>query len=152
MYFEYVSTPVGVYKIVADERAIVSLSLTENKWESAPNDLTKECKKQLLEYFYGKRKIFEIQVEPKGTRFQKLVWEELLKIPYGETRTYKQVAHALNTEGYRAIGQACSKNPIEIVIPCHRVLSEKGLGGYSAGLNVKLFLLKLEGAQLNFVP
>jgi methylated-DNA-[protein]-cysteine S-methyltransferase len=79
-----------------------------------------------------------------GTSFQVGVWRALQTIPYGETRTYKQVAHMAGTKGYRAVGAACGKNPIEIVVPCHRVVGSNSLGGYSAGINVKVFLLEHE--------
>ncbi|PLV58366.1 methylated-DNA--[protein]-cysteine S-methyltransferase [Thermotoga sp. KOL6] len=100
-------------------------------------------KREIEEYFLGKRKDFTFPVEIKGTPFQKRVWAEVRKIPYGQTRTYKEIAAKLNTSP-RAVGQALAKNPLPIYIPCHRVVSKSGLGGFSAGLEWKKFLIDLE--------
>ena len=103
---------------------------------------------QLEEYFNGDRKKFIMPLDIEGTDFQKKVWSELLKIPYGKTITYKKIAQRLGkTKAFRAVGKANSTNPVCIVIPCHRVIGSNGnLGGYSAGLNVKEKLLELEGS------
>lgn len=102
--------------------------------------------KQLKEYFEGRRKTFDLPLNPKGTDFQKKVWQALCEIPYGETRTYKQIAEQCgNPKASRAVGMANNKNPIGIVIPCHRVIGANGaLTGYAGGLDKKQKLLNLE--------
>ncbi|MEM0120444.1 MAG: methylated-DNA--[protein]-cysteine S-methyltransferase [Thermoprotei archaeon] len=148
MYSEYFDSPIGRYRVVCDDRAVVSVQHTRGGRESHPNDLTHRCVEQLREYFEGERTSFDLPIQFQGgTHFQKRVWGELLRIPYGETRSYKQVAASLGTQGYRAVGVACGRNPIEIIVPCHRVIGLNSLGGYSAGLVVKLYLLKLEARR-----
>lgn len=111
----------------------------------------KNAMKQLNEYFNGKRKEFDIPLNPSGTEFQKKVWKVLCDIPYGEVRSYKQVAEAAgNPKAYRAVGGANNKNPIIIVIPCHRVIGTNGsLVGYGGGLHVKEMLLLLENIKFD---
>ena len=101
--------------------------------------LLQEAEEQLTEYFAGIRREFDLPLAPKGTPFQQAVWAQLLQIPYGETRTYGQLAAALGKPGAgRAVGSACHCNPLAILIPCHRVLGANGsLTGYSGGLDVK---------------
>lgn len=114
------------------------------------SELLQRAEKELLEYFAGEREEFSIPLGFHGTQFQKHVWEELLKIPYGETRTYKEIAAAIGHEkAVRAVGSAVGKNPIAILIPCHRVLPKSGgLGGFSGGLVWKRELLRREGHDL----
>lgn len=118
----------------------------EEEVEIKESVLTKETFKQLSEYFNGKRKEFNLPLDPVGTKFQKSVWMALLNIPYGETRTYKEIAIKVgNEKGARAVGMANNKNPISIIIPCHRVIgSNKKLVGYAGGLHIKEKLLDLE--------
>ena len=113
-------------------------------------ELIKECFLQLKEYFEGNRKSFDLPIDAKGTEFQKKVWDELLKIPYGETKSYKEIALAIgNEKACRAIGMANNKNPIPIIIPCHRVIGSNGkLVGYAGGINVKEKLLNIEKIDL----
>jgi len=108
-----------------------------------------QAKKQLQEYFSGERSAFDLPLVMYGTPFQKTVWKQLTKIPYGQTRTYKEIAQAIGTtKAVRAIGGANHRNPIPIVVPCHRVIGTNGaLVGYSAGLPIKEFLLELEKAS-----
>lgn len=103
---------------------------------------------QLEEYFNGDRKKFNVPLDVKGTEFQKKVWNELSKIPYGKTVPYKKIAEKLgNKKGYRAVGRANSFNPVCIIVPCHRVINKNGsIGGYSAGVKLKEKLLELEGS------
>lgn len=110
----------------------------------------KELEKQLREYMDGERKSFSIPLKPNGTEFQKKVWNELLKIPYGKVRTYGEIAEAVGCpKGARAVGLACNKNPIIILIPCHRVVGKNGkLTGYACGIDVKEKFLSLENAKL----
>jgi methylated-DNA-[protein]-cysteine S-methyltransferase len=117
--------------------------VVEIKLGSDESNCPPKVKKELEEYFSGKRKEFSFPVEIRGTSFQKKVWEEVRKIPYGETRTYREIAEKLNTSP-RAVGQALAKNPLPLYIPCHRVVSKRGIGGFSAGLEWKRFLIDLE--------
>lgn len=109
--------------------------------------LGEQVKEELAEYLSGKRKEFSFPVQPEGTPFQKRVWKALQDIPYGETRTYGQIAALVGSpRGARAVGMACNRNPVMIAIPCHRVLGSNGsLTGYACGLDIKKQLLKLEG-------
>ena len=106
----------------------------------------KKIKKELLEYFEGKRRKFGIPLEVEGTEFQKKVWVEMAKIPFGETMSYGELAEKIGCpKGARAVGLACNKNKIPIIIPCHRVVGKNGnLTGFAGGLDVKAQLLKLE--------
>ena len=108
--------------------------------------LLNDACKQLDEYFEGKRRKFDLGLKPHGTDFQRSAWESLLRIPYGETRSYLQQAESIsNPRAIRAIGQANSRNPISIFIPCHRVIGKNGsLTGYAGGLDRKTRLLALE--------
>ena len=109
-------------------------------------NINHETKNQLIEYFEGKRKIFSIPIDLQGTRFQLKVWNELIKIPYGTTTTYLEIAKRIgNPKAVRAVGTAIGKNPICIIIPCHRVISSDGsIGGYSGGVDNKKKLIYLE--------
>ena len=105
-----------------------------------------EVRRQLREYLSGKRKEFDLKLEPQGTQFQKDVWNAMLEIPYGETRSYKEIAQRIGRPlAYRAVGQASNRNPIAIIIPCHRVVGSNGsLTGYGGGMPIKIRLLDLE--------
>jgi methylated-DNA-[protein]-cysteine S-methyltransferase len=105
-----------------------------------------QTKKQLQEYFSGQRRQFSIQLASSGTDFQTQVWSQLCKIPYGKTQSYKEIAQKIkNEKAVRAVGSANGKNPICIIVPCHRVISSDGsIGGYSGGLDIKSKLLNLE--------
>ena len=153
MYKKVMNSPVGKIEIIEENEKIVELNIyNEEKNEKKNNIIEKDTKllleveKQLKEYFEGKRIKFEIPLNPKGTEFMKKVWKELLKIPYGETRTYKEIAEKIgNSKASRAVGMANNKNPIPIIIPCHRVIgSNNKLVGYALGLDMKQYLLDLE--------
>jgi len=125
----------------------ISLSLDESRFI--------EEKKLFSRYFEGEKEDFtSLSLDfTSGTPFQKKVWQEARKIPYGQTRSYKFLAERLNHKGYRSVGQAMGQNPLLIIIPCHRVISSDGtLGGFSAGLELKKFLLRLEGISLGVRP
>lgn len=113
-------------------------------------NLAKEVQRQLQDYFSGKRTQFNLPLAPRGTPFQNLAWEALLSIPYGETRSYKEQAQAIGRpKAVRAIGSANNRNPIPVIIPCHRVIGANGkLVGYAGGLGIKKRLLELEGVFL----
>jgi methylated-DNA-[protein]-cysteine S-methyltransferase len=109
--------------------------------------------KQLEGYFSGKRKSFNIAFDIQGTDFQKRVWEKLSQIPYGKTNSYKQIAMLLNSKAFRAVGSANGRNPLSIIVPCHRVIAANGtLGGYAGGLKIKKALLAIEHKSLTADP
>lgn len=104
-------------------------------------------KQQLKNYFKGELKAFDVPLFNRGTDFQKAVWKSIQKIPYGQTKTYGQLAVQIKKpKASRALGTCCAKNPFLIVLPCHRVLSQKGLGGFALGLKAKKYLLSLENS------
>ncbi len=148
IYFKEYICKIGNLYITADEKGILSVgfSAPKNIKEERTNSIILDCIKQLDMYFLGKLKNFDLPLNPIGTEFQKKVWKELLNIPYGETRTYKEIATAIgNANASRAVGNANNKNPIGIIIPCHRVIgSNRKLIGYAGGLDKKEKLLNLE--------
>lgn len=141
-------SPVGILKIEGEENAITGLYFVENEFASigTPSDEMKKCEIQLDEYFSGKRKEFNLNLNPKGTDFQLKVWSALQTVPYGETQTYGYIAKTINKQkAVRAVGGANNRNPISIIIPCHRIIGANGkLVGYGGGLEVKEYLLNLE--------
>lgn len=144
----YVETPMGTAEIVGDNFGIVSISVIDDKIRASaniPGSLI-DCTKQLREYFEGGRTEFTLNLNPKGTDFQKKVWDELLTIPFGTTTTYLKQTLALgNEKAIRAVAAANGKNPIWIIIPCHRVIGTNGsLTGYAGGLWRKKWLLEHE--------
>lgn len=140
-----VDTPVGRLGIVEKNGAIVELTWDAED-EGVRTPLLEEAVRQLTAYFAGELKTFDLPLAPRGNEFQQSVYRLMNDIPYGETRTYGELAKALDTYG-QPIGQACGMNPIPVIIPCHRVLSVNGLGGYSGkgGVEMKIALLQLEG-------
>lgn len=143
----YYSSPLGAISLTASDKGITAVSFVEHTPEhhSIPNSLV-ESLQQLDEYFSGKRKIFSLALDPHGTPFQKQVWKELQTIPFGEKRSYLDIALKLGDKNStRAVGAANGKNPIGIIIPCHRVIGENGkLTGYAGGLWRKEWLLDFE--------
>lgn len=149
IYGEIYESPVGALTILAGENGIQAIKFGEDekvKSTGKASEMTGRAVKELEEYFQGKRKEFTVPCVPEGTDFQKRVWEALIQIPYGETRTYKEIAAAAgNSKASRAVGMANNRNPIPIIIPCHRVIGTNGsLTGYAGGLKAKEYLLKLE--------
>lgn len=150
----YYKSPLGILKILADEKGIRGIDFVKDKVKSIQNsssEIIKQCIRQLDEYFQGKRKSFELELNPEGTEFQRKVWKELLKIPYGTALSYGEIARRIkNQKAVRSVGQAIGRNPIAIVIPCHRVIGSDGsLTGYASGLWRKEWLLKHEEINLN---
>jgi|GEM_PF-1698533 methylated-DNA-[protein]-cysteine S-methyltransferase len=145
-------TPLGICVVEADTKSVLRVYHTQGpKVETNSSQLTERCTQQLREYFAGTRKTFDLPLDlSAGTAFQNRVWKQLLRIPYGETRTYKQVASEMGVQAYRAVGSACGANPLQIVVPCHRVVSTSGLGGYANGLEAKRLLLKIENTPIAF--
>ena len=143
----YYKSTIGILEIICENNKLVSLKLVDYCEKSnIETDFIKDIKKQLGEYFLGKRTIFNIKINPKGTDFQKLVWSELQNIPYGKIKSYSEIAAATgNKNAQRAVGNACNKNPIMIIIPCHKVVSKNNnLGGYAYGRSIKQKLLNIE--------
>ena len=152
-----VQTPVGQLELVEDAKGICNLSFGPSPETEAVLEeetaLLLEAKRQLAEYFAGKRKKFELPLSLQGTEFQMRDWNALLEIPYGETRSYGEIARRIGCpKGSRAVGMANRNNPIAIIVPCHRVIGSDGsLTGYAGknkALDIKAYLLKLEGVTL----
>ena len=144
-------TVLGSVTFVEEDGALLAIS-THRTFEGMEQEtlLIKEAYRQLSEYLKGERKGFDLPLLIKGTTFQQQVWKALLEIPYGETRSYKQIAVAIgNPKAVRAVGMANNRNPLLIVVPCHRVIGANGmLVGYGAGIEKKEFLLRLEKSLL----
>jgi methylated-DNA-[protein]-cysteine S-methyltransferase len=153
-----VRSPVGVLTLIASGDGLAAI-LWENDRpgrvrldvvaEDPKHPVLVETERQLAEYFAGRRKAFDLTLDFAGTEFQKKVWRALLTIPFGETRTYAQIAKQVgDPKAVRAVGAANGRNPISIVAPCHRVIGSNGkLTGFAGGLDVKAQLLRLEGAE-----
>ena len=143
----YYNSPIGILEIELKNDTIQRFRVVESCSKiSERTGYFAEVAKQLDEYFAGKRAKFELKISPKGTEFQKKVWAELLKIPYGKTKSYQEIAEAVaKPKAQRAVGSACNKNPILLIIPCHRVVSKTGkLTGFACGIDRKEQLLNLE--------
>ena len=147
----YYDSPAGLLRIVAGERGVREISFCAEAGEVTKGSASlciRKAVKQLRAYFAGELREFTLRLDLQGTDFQLAVWRELLKIPYGETRTYGEIAEALGKKGaQRAVGMANNKNPVAVAVPCHRVIGKDGsLTGYAGGLEVKRYLLALEAA------
>jgi len=147
----YYDSPIGRIRIFENGKGItmikfVSDPMIQPTTTEANTALLKEAVQQLTDYFAGRRKDFSLPLDLQGTDFQLRTWNALRDIPYGETRSYKQIAEAIGCpKGYRAVGLANNRNPVSIVIPCHRVIGTDGsLTGYAGGLDIKERLLALE--------
>ena len=142
-----IQTPLGDIHTLQTGEKVEHISYERLQDESSSTQVERE----LQEYFSGNRVIFDLRVAPEGTLLQKQIWEEMQKIPFGETVTYAELAKRVGRpEAWRAVANACGKNPIVIVIPCHRVVGSYGkLGGYSGGLERKQWLLQHEAAVLS---
>jgi methylated-DNA-[protein]-cysteine S-methyltransferase len=157
--YKTMKSPIGLLKLVASDQGLAAI-LWENDdpkrvrlniaGEDKSNSVLLETERQLSEYFVGKRQKFTVKLDFAGTEFQKKVWQALLAIPFGETRSYGEIATQLgNPNAMRAVGAANGKNPISIIAPCHRVIGANGqLTGFAGGLEAKVHLLELEGGQL----
>ena len=150
--YRKLDSPIGQLTLVANEGDELTHVLFEGdnppKDARPDKDCAKEAVRQLTEYFSGKRRNFALRLAPSGTEFQKDVWSALCEIPYGETRSYAQIAQAVGRPiATRAVGAANGANPIPIIVPCHRVIGSNGtLTGFGGGLPTKRKLLELEGA------
>lgn len=168
MYYNWISSPLGELLLTSDGAALTGLYLQgqtavpeefetgdEVAWEAAPQlDILGQAQVQLHEYFAHQRREFNLPLKPQGTKFQQRVWQHLLHIPFGTTISYGTLAQRLGkTSLSRAVGAANGKNPISIIIPCHRVIAADGkLTGYSGGLDRKQWLLQHENAKIAVRP
>ena len=146
--------PQGRMTIVDSGGAVVRIGFGVLDVEGSalsPTALTNEAATQLMEYFAGKRRTFSLPLAPKGTPFQKEVWQALSSIPYGQTRSYADIAAQVGRpKAFRAVGMANNRNPIPIIIPCHRVVGSSGdMVGYAYGTKIKRYLLELEGIDVD---
>ena len=139
-------SPAGLLTVTEADGAIVSLHFGGEQETPPQTPLLQEVQRQLTAYFSGARRAFDLPLAPRGTPFQRAVWQALREIPYGETRSYGEIAAAIGKpNACRAVGMACHVNPIAIVVPCHRVVGKSGtLTGYAAGLERKRVLLEWE--------
>jgi methylated-DNA-[protein]-cysteine S-methyltransferase len=147
----YFSSPVGELLIQSEADKIITVNfLKDVKQSEARTTVIEQCVEELDEYFYRGRKFFTVDLDLRGTDFQKLVWSELITIPYGSTISYEALAIRIgNIKSIRAVGLANGQNPIAIIVPCHRVIGKSGdLIGYGGGLENKEWLLYHEGALL----
>lgn len=146
-HFVY-NTPLGPVTIASDGESITHLAFGRRPFpgDARPTELTNRAANELQEYFAGKRRAFDLPLSPSGTSFQQSVWRALQNIPYGQTRSYQDIAQIVGRPtATRAVGSANNKNPIAVLIPCHRVIGKNGkLTGYAAGVALKERLLEIE--------
>lgn len=154
--YYYYETDLGALYIAEDNNAIIEVGIEEENQADLnciknETPLIRETHLQLMEYFAGQRQTFQLPLAPKGTPFQQTVWQTLQTIPYGQTWSYLQLAKAIgNPKACRAVGMANHRNPIGIIIPCHRVIGANGsLVGYAGGLDMKKRLLEIENRAVN---
>jgi methylated-DNA-[protein]-cysteine S-methyltransferase len=151
MNFQYLDTPIGTLRLVSNGAQLVNIEFEGQYGASDAVEISDTvlaaCAEQLTGYFAGKRRRFELPLAGRGTPFQQSVWDALADIPYGELRSYRDIARTIgNPAAVRAVGAANGRNPLPIVVPCHRVIGSNGtLTGFAGGLEVKRFLLQLEG-------
>lgn len=150
MAIDYLETPIGQLAISANDKGLTTIVFIDNAPHTVdPNPHTNAAKVQLEEYFKGQRQSFELRLAAQGTTFQQRVWQTLLTVPYGKTASYLDIATDIgNLKACRAVGAANGKNPLSIVVPCHRVIGSNGtLTGYAGGIERKQWLLSLEQGQ-----
>jgi methylated-DNA-[protein]-cysteine S-methyltransferase len=151
MYTDYMESPLGVIELKASDEGITQVIFCgDQRGAVKANDVTDCCKQQLTEYFSGERTRFDVKLDAQGTDFQKEVWQCLSEISFGQTKTYLDIAKRVNRpKGSQAVGGANGRNPISIIVPCHRVIGKNGsLTGYAGGLERKLWLLAHEGIAI----
>ena len=151
MNYTVFDSPVGKIKIIEEDNIVIEIRFVKDEKNISPNtEILKLAKKELKEYFTGKRKVFTFPIKLEGREFSLKVYKALMEIPYGETRSYKDIAIKIGNENsQRAVGGANNKNKLPIVIPCHRVIGRNGkLVGYAEGLEIKQKLLELERKYL----
>jgi methylated-DNA-[protein]-cysteine S-methyltransferase len=158
LFYKFIDSPVGQLKLVASEKGLVAILWHNDKPSRVPlteliedpsHSILTRTEQQLREYFAGTRKVFNLPLDMRGTTFQKNVWDALLAIPFGQTRSYGELAKQLGApSASRAVGAANGRNPLSIVVPCHRVIGSSGkLTGFAGGLETKARLLGLENGD-----
>ncbi len=148
-YFSYYTSPIGLIEIVGTPTAITELNFVEDRRpDAASHPNVRKAKQQVAEYFEGKRRKFDIRLALSGTDFQQQVWQRLQTVPYGRTASYQDIARGIGSPAaVRAVGAANGRNPVAIIVPCHRIIGKNGrLVGYGSGLWRKEWLLSHEGA------
>jgi methylated-DNA-[protein]-cysteine S-methyltransferase len=151
MYIDYINTQLGLMECKASDKGLIHVIFCGNETSKAkPNLITTECLQQLSEYFSGGRTTFDLPLDPNGTTFQKQVWTCLSTIEFGQTVSYGDIAHMVGKpKAAQAVGGANGRNPLTIVVPCHRVVGATGtLTGYAGGIERKLWLLRHEGIAI----
>lgn len=147
LFLDYLSTPTGTLEIQASAKGITRIVFTDSPDKPVlSHPLLEQCKAEIKEYLAGQRQQFDVALDQQGTPFQQSVWKSLLEIPYGEVVSYRDIAEKINNpKAVRAVGAANGKNPISVIVPCHRVVGSNGsLTGYAWGLERKTWLLKHE--------
>lgn len=153
MNYQYLHTPIGTLRLVSNGAQLIRIEFenqhSEDGHREASNAVLVDCAEQLTDYFAGRRQHFDLPLAARGTAFQQSVWNALADIPYGELRSYRDIARSIgNPAAVRAVGAANGRNPLPIVVPCHRVIGSNGsLTGFAGGLEAKTFLLELEGRE-----
>jgi methylated-DNA-[protein]-cysteine S-methyltransferase len=149
-FIENLATPLGAMEIEATDDAVISIHFVDTLKHEQPNFVTNQAKQQLTEYFAGEREEFALPLLPQGTEFQHTVWRALSTIEFGQTCSYSDIANQIqNPKAVRAVGSANGKNPLTIVVPCHRVIGSSGsLTGYASGIDRKQWLLNHEANKL----
>jgi len=161
MFIDYLDTPLGLFEFMATDQGICQAIFcgdkpcddkvsTEQPTQSKINNITIQCKQQLIEYFARQRKVFTVPLDLQGTPFQQSVWYCLAEIPFGVVKSYGEIAKMINKpRSAQAVGGANGRNPITLIIPCHRVIGGNGsLTGYTGGIERKLWLLNHEGVKV----
>ena len=155
VYCRRIDSPIGPLMLAADDAGLRHIEFRDNRhpanradWHGGDSEILQASEAQLADYFAGTRRDFDLPLAPQGTAFQLQVWHELARIPFGATISYAQLAQRIgNPSGTRAVGAANGRNPLPIVLPCHRVIGADGsMTGFGGGLPTKEFLLRLEGA------
>ncbi len=159
VYWSYMDSPIGNLLLAGDARALHYLGFPEGSMAREPepgwlrrNSVFEPAKRQLDAYFQGRLTAFDLPLAPRGSDFQQAVWQAMLAIPYGETRSYSELAAAVGSpSASRAVGSAAGRNPIPVIIPCHRIIGSDGaMVGFGGGIKTKKYLLALEQSHLPF--
>ena len=149
LYYDYLASPLGLVEVTASEQGLVAVTFCDKPCQPVQAQrVAAEAKRQLIAYFAQELREFDLPLAAAGTVFQQQVWQALTTVPYGKTASYGDIAKAINNpKGVRAVGLANGKNPIAIIVPCHRIIGANGtLTGYAGGLDKKAWLLRHEGA------
>ena len=149
MSVQYLPSPLGLLRLSAREGKLREIAVVAERGLESPDETTRKTAAQLEEYFSGKRREFTVDLAPEGTAFQQAVWSALRRIPYGKVTTYGALAAAIGRpRACRAVANAVGKNPVLILLPCHRVVASGGIGGFTGGLHLKRRLLTVESIEI----